>query len=972
MTAIPNYPLHAQWVQTNGPYGGRVLNFAVSGRNLIAGVSTAGIYLSTNNGTSWSCADLTTSDIVSFAAYGKYVFAGMGYNSGILLSTDNGSSWARINSANFVASAFVTVPNGASGTNIFAGGGQGLFLSTDNGVSWTQTDTEGSPISYVNTFDVSETNLFAATSNGVVLLSTDNGASWTSKSAGLPSGQIYALTVSSSGTDSADLFAGYGYIPSGSPHYVYRSTDNGSNWTASGVPTIIQALAVINGSDNTNLFAATNSQGVYRSTDNGSSWNKTSFLFNNHVWALAVGSTDSMTGGKDLFAGTNGGVALSSDNGVSWSQINDGINAVYISSLVVTDTILFAGSNGNGVFLSTDNGSTWTWPNGNSGLINSNVLSLATDGQNLFAGTSNGVWRSTDNGSSWIHAIAGVGNVMALAVSPTSNGSGTNLFAGSSNGVRLSTDNGSTWINANSGMINVWDVTAFARSDTNLFAGTISLNFDGGVYLSTNSGTSWTALNIGLPKNPVCALAVSGKNIFVGCGQPIMGSHGSGGVFRSSDNGSNWTSAGLNGFLVNALLVAGNNLFAGTNGGTFLSTDNGSSWSPVSSGLANKKVTSLAINGSNLFVGTPNGFEVTSSASSLVESSMGKGIESSTISSRPIGRKLFSGVQDSSTGTGSVWKRSLSEMISFSVVKLSSRSLDFDKVVIGQFKDSAFTLTNTGNDTLKITNIGSSNSAFVVRQKVMTIPPGSVFADTIRFTPTIAGSITAILTIASNAPSSPDRIRVSGFGFGALAMQVNAKTIAFGQVRFGTTKDTSLTLTNIGYDTLEISSVSSLRPTFTARPTVASIAPGQSLMDTLRFAPISVGADSSFILILSNSATSPDTIKVSAIASPATDVRKLSEVPKTFSLEQNYPDPFNPSTTIQYGVPLRSRVRLQIFNVLGQRIATLCDGEQSAGYQRVHWNANVSSGIYFYRIEATAINDPNKHFVDTKKMLLLK
>lgn len=96
------------------------------------------------------------------------------------------------------------------------------------------------------------------------------------------------------------------------------------------------------------------------------------------------------------------------------------------------------------------------------------------------------------------------------------------------------------------------------------------------------------------------------------------------------------------------------------------------------------------------------------------------------------------------------------------------------------------------------------------------------------------------------------------------------------------------------------------------------------------------------------------------------------EIPSSFSLEQNYPDPFNPSTMIEYGLPAKSTVRLQIFNILGQRVAALYDGEQAAGYQRVQWNANASSGIYFYQIEAVSTSDPNQRFVQVKKMLLLK
>jgi hypothetical protein len=97
-----------------------------------------------------------------------------------------------------------------------------------------------------------------------------------------------------------------------------------------------------------------------------------------------------------------------------------------------------------------------------------------------------------------------------------------------------------------------------------------------------------------------------------------------------------------------------------------------------------------------------------------------------------------------------------------------------------------------------------------------------------------------------------------------------------------------------------------------------------------------------------------------------------SDVPGTFSLSQNYPNPFNPSTTISYAVPTRSSVTLYILNTLGQRVATLVEGEKNAGYYQAEWSPNVTSGVYFYRIEATSLDDPNKHFTDVKKLLLLK
>lgn len=108
------------------------------------------------------------------------------------------------------------------------------------------------------------------------------------------------------------------------------------------------------------------------------------------------------------------------------------------------------------------------------------------------------------------------------------------------------------------------------------------------------------------------------------------------------------------------------------------------------------------------------------------------------------------------------------------------------------------------------------------------------------------------------------------------------------------------------------------------------------------------------------------------VTASATKVKTEISEPLTFSLKQNFPNPFNPSTTIQYVLPYRSYVRLRIFDMLGQLVQELVNNEQSAGYQSVNWHANVASGIYFFRLEATHDSNPNDRFVETKKMILLK
>ncbi len=101
-------------------------------------------------------------------------------------------------------------------------------------------------------------------------------------------------------------------------------------------------------------------------------------------------------------------------------------------------------------------------------------------------------------------------------------------------------------------------------------------------------------------------------------------------------------------------------------------------------------------------------------------------------------------------------------------------------------------------------------------------------------------------------------------------------------------------------------------------------------------------------------------------------LNKTDQIPTIYSLSQNFPNPFNPSTTLQYSLPITSHVSLRIYNVLGQVVAQLVEGEQVAGWYEVKWNANASTGIYFYQIDAVSIKDPNNQFVQVKKMLLLK
>jgi hypothetical protein len=97
----------------------------------------------------------------------------------------------------------------------------------------------------------------------------------------------------------------------------------------------------------------------------------------------------------------------------------------------------------------------------------------------------------------------------------------------------------------------------------------------------------------------------------------------------------------------------------------------------------------------------------------------------------------------------------------------------------------------------------------------------------------------------------------------------------------------------------------------------------------------------------------------------------LTDVPAEFKLENAYPNPFNPATTIRYQLPQTSDVSLQIFNTLGQRVATLVDGRQEAGPHQVQWNTLLPSGAYYFRLEARQMHGA-RIFVATKRMVVVK
>ena len=267
-----------------------------------------------------------------------------------------------------------------------------------------------------------------------------------------------------------------------------------------------------------------------------------------------------------------------------WVQDTNGIGHLNsITSMVISGNNIFAGSNfcNNGVYLSTNKGLNWI----QTSLNNQSVLSLASNGNNVFAGTAgDGVYLSTNIGSNWTQTSLYNQDVWSLSIN------GNNIFAATANnGVYLSTNNGLSWTQTS---LNNQTVYSISISGNNIFAGTAS----NGVYFSTNNGTSWT--QTALNNQNVGALAINSNYIFAGTSVN--------GVYISSNNGLSWTQTSLNNQWVLLLAISGNNVFAGPYlNGIYLSTNNGTNWLQQNEGFPNLiSIESICIINNYVLVGT--------------------------------------------------------------------------------------------------------------------------------------------------------------------------------------------------------------------------------------------------------------------------------------------------------------------------------------------------------------------------------
>ncbi len=653
--------------------------------------------------------------------------------------------------------------------------------------------------------------------------------------------------------------------------------------------------------------------GLYKSTDNGNTWNKIITQFDDfEVYAIYITKED------HIWVGTNfqGRIYRSTDNGQTWENKSNGYNTGECWAFGKSkNDVMFAGDGQYiKLYRSVDYGENWEFS------ANLRPLVFATDSNNIvYAGTHDGLFATTDNGITWAQNISLANIPVSSIIIDTNN----NIYCGTGyysngDGVFYSTDGGQNWTQL--GLAGKVVLSLAFDSRENLYAGTLK----DGLFKTTDMGQTWTQYQNGLYRKQVFRLKLNKQDhIFIGSEDE--------GVFRSIDNGNSFRQIGLPISKVNNIVFSRDSLIlAATPSGVQKFNRFTTEWTNL--GLQNVEAITI----------TPSNY--------LYAATYDEGLYKST-------------------DLGKTW----------SLTNLTIDSLISVYNVLAVNDDTVFSLTGFN---LRYTTNGGLNW---------------------NVTPIRTGFFSRVLFI-----DFYNNLWVSGYGknnyvlYRSIDMGTSFDSLYYGffclfQNSFSVTKNRFIYLSDLSGARKGITRSTNYGATWSnVLPKQMSksvfgdenglvIAGSDSIYTSTDFGntwnyQIYLGYDN-FIneIEFYNGKYYFGTDRTGLYeVDIITRVAEHNNLHLTaYSLFQNYPNPFNPKTTIRFCVPRSSHITLNLYNLLGQKLVSLISGVVDAGYHEVGLNLSEitnghTSGVYFYRLQASDMTSSSILFTQTKKLLFIK
>lgn len=679
-----------------------------------------------------------------------------------------------------------------------------------------------------------------------------------------------------------------------------------SQWTKTNGPEGGTILTILSGQGI--WYVGTSTSGVYKSTNFAiDPWiSSSSGLNRQRIQALSF-SSDSIR----IFAGTDSGMYISTNNGIQWNPINSGLSNLNIRAIASSGSSAYAGTT-TGVFKTSNFGVSWQPVN--LGVSNLNISSIAISGTMVFAGTNKGMFRSTNGGTNWIIKNSGFGidsiiNVISIY--------GNFIYTGNNRKVFRDSLTGNSWSVFGTGLESKKIISISILTPNVIYAAT-----NDSVYTKNISGSpNWVRINNASVPGRNINVINAFSSIYLLVGQDVAGFMIKYGAVLISNN------KGLAALRTTSLVNICSDLYAGTIKGAYKTLNQGLNWTSINSGLdSSKSIAGIASLNNNLFITNGSVYKSTNYGSNWIYSGI-DGIQEIT-NLLTLGTRVFISnsvkvsVQQNknylSTNMGSNWQivnsgistnAQLGAYTSTGTKLFCIASLGFFQ---GVYKSTNFgtnwVLTDTGNISDKNISCISSNN-----------------------------SILYLGTYSNGIYKSAD--------YGGQWEQVNS-----------------------GLTNLNINTISSFNNNVYCGTTQGGIF--LSTNSGINWNKIDTG-----LIKIGINTFSFDETYIYAATDASVWKRPISQfltadnsVNKNFTstLFQNYPNPFNPNTIITYGISERTKVRIKIYDILGKEVRTLVNENQNAGTYSVKFETtDLSAGIYFYELQTD-------NFIKTKRMLLLK
>jgi photosystem II stability/assembly factor-like uncharacterized protein len=648
------------------------------------------------------------------------------------------------------------------------------------------------------------------------------------------------------------------------------------------------------------------SRGVFKSIDNGERWQHfvpdTTMPWLDY-FAMGVNHSD------EIFAGTSGGgIYKSVNNGETWTRLNAYPSPECWAIAFNDSNHIFAGDGDTGgVYKSIDNGVSWTEVLPNS--VAPVDIEINEEGI-IFVGTRDNFYRSTNNGNQWVSCYQGLDNQIIASIliySPSEIYVGTGYYT-SGNGVYYSSDLGNTWEQKGLNGKIVYSLTSDQFS--NIYASTKSE----GIYKLQNQGETWRQINQGLKNFDIFRIQMTPDNMLFAC------SESEGGIYRSIDYGESWQITGMvAGTMWQGLITESGNIYAATDGGVQKYNSSSGNWFAL--GL--REVKNVVIDKDNvLFAGTRwNGVYASyddGNTWNLTTPIGGTGTEIFTMALYPDNSILL--------GTNDYIKLSTDKGTSWSTIINQLPSSIIGNLVIGI---DQMVYVTSGTNLCKTDDLESD--FFIIKNNIYTPDRNGIAVGNYG------------LLFLTDSYFNPGIYRSTDYGSNWIKISDRpASSISV--------FDNKYIVTGHGNGEIMFS--------FNNGESWSTISQELPANSTIFWNQIDSNgylycAASGFGIFKSNSA-------VTSIIDE--EVSKLN----SFSLEQNFPNPFNSTTNIRYTIPQSGRIRLKVYDLVGNKVATLLDRYQEAGsYDVIFQPDYLASGIYFYQLQSS-------EFITTKKLILLK